>query len=162
MLGWMKLEIAMRNRLATSVFSALLMVSGIAAPALADGTEQAANELTGYWQQGDGEIFHFIQEGTSLTSRGPVRSNENDLDFSATIHGNLIYGAHRGPFFSAMRKKCALQIWVGMGLTLNDDRTILSGFRGDRIVDPKSCSVSYGDPVKLVYTRVPPNTDSVP
>jgi hypothetical protein len=151
----MKLEIAMRYRLAAFAFSALLMVPGIATPALADGKEQAANDLTGYWQQGGGQIFHFIQEGTSLTSRHPARNNENDLEFSATVHGSLIYGAHRGPFSRAMQKKCARQIWVGMGLTLSDDRTKLTGFRGDRIIDPKTCSARYSDPVKLVYTRVP-------
>jgi hypothetical protein len=53
-----------------------------------------------------------------------------------------------------MQKKCSLQIWVGMGLTLSDDGTILEGFRGDRIVDPKNCSAKNSDPVKLVYKRI--------
>ncbi len=147
----------MRYRLGAYAFSALLMVSGVATQALADGTEQAENDLTGYWQQGDGQIFYFTQEGSRLTSRHPKRSarnEENDIDFTATVHGNLIYGAHRGPFSRAMQKKCSLQIWVGMGLTLNDDRTELTGFRGDRIVDSKTCSAKDSDPVKLVYTRM--------
>lgn len=147
----------MRYRLAAYVFSALLMVSGVTTQAQADGREQAENDLTGYWQQGDGQIFYFTQEGSRLTSRHPKRSarnDENDIDFTATIRGNLVYGAHRGPFSRAMQKKCSLQIWVGMGLTVNDDRTELTGFRGDRIVDPKTCSAKDSAPVKLVYTRM--------
>jgi|GEM_PF-847209 len=150
------------------VFSALMLAQGTFASAqartdgvtgqnLAEPVAQAENDLTGYWQQGNGEIVYFTQDGTSLTSRYRKRSasnDENDIDFTATVHGNLVYGAHRGPFSRAMQKKCALQIWVGMGLTLNEDGTELAGFRGDRVVDRKSCSTKNSDPVRLVYTRV--------
>jgi hypothetical protein len=155
----MKLEFAMIYRTAAYVFSALMMVGGVAADARPDANESQAAEtdLTGYWQQGDGEIVHFTQDGSGLTSRYSKRSagnDENEIDFTATVHGNLIYGAHRGPFSRPMQKKCSLQIWVGMGLTLSDDGTILEGFRGDRIVDPKNCSAKNSDPVKLVYKRI--------
>lgn len=151
-------------RQAIYAFAALMMVNGTVADARPDA-EQVQNteqDLTGYWRQADGSIFHFTQEGTSLISRYRVESennDENDIDFTATVHGNLIYGAHRGPFSRAMQKKCTFQIWVGMGLTLNDGGTELRGFRGDRIVDPKTCSVTDSDPVTVVYTRV---ADSAP
>lgn len=146
----------MRYRLVTYACSALLMASGVAALAQADGMAPAENDLTGLWQQGDGQIVHFTQQGAALTSRHrSPRGQEAEVDFTATIHGNLVYGAHRGPFSRIMQKKCALQIWVGMGLTLNADRTELTGFRGDRIVDPKSCRVANSDPVTIVYRRLP-------
>lgn len=155
----MKLEFAMRDRLAAYALSALMMVNGVAADARsgADETQKTESDLTGYWQQADGDILYFTQDGSSLTSRYKKRSannDENDIDFTATVHGNLIYGAHRGPFSRAMQKKCSLQIWVGMGLTLSDDGTELTGFRGDRIVDLKTCSAKNSDPVGLVYTRM--------
>ena len=146
----------MTYRGAAFAIFALMMASGASADG--QGTQQARSDLTGYWQQGDGVIVHFTQDGTSLTSRHYERSadnDENDIDFTATVHGNLIYGAHRGPFSRAMQKKCAVQIWVGMGLTLSGDGTLLEGFRGDRIVDPRSCSTANSEPVKLVYKRVP-------
>lgn len=150
------MEIAMRYRVAVYAFSALLALSGIATPALTEGTEPAGNDLSGYWQQGDGQIVQFTQEGVALTSRHrSERGKEAEVDFTATVHGNLIYGAHRGPFSTAMQKKCATQIWVGMGLTLNADRTELTGFRGDRTVDPKTCRVTNSDPVTLVYKKMP-------
>ena len=141
-------------------FLALTMVIGVAADARPHSDEPqmiAESDLTGTWQQGDGAIVHFTQDGSSLTSRYSERSAgnyENDIDFTATIHGNLVYGAHRGPFSRAMQKKCAVQIWVGMGLTLSDDGTRLEGFRGDRAVDPRTCSAVNSDPVSLVYTRI--------
>ena len=149
-------------RQAAYIFSALMLVSGVASEARpdADGSQKSDSDLAGSWQQGNGELVRFTREGSSLTSRYQKRSasnDENDIDFTATVHGNLIYGAHRGPFSRAMQKKCAMQIWVGMGLTLSEDGTELTGFRGDRIVDPKTCSAKNSDPVKLVYTRV---TDS--
>ena len=149
-------------RQAAYIFSALMLVSGVASEARPDahGSQKSESDLAGYWKQGNGEIVRFTREGSSLTSRYQKRSasnDENDIDFTATVHGNLIYGAHRGPFSRAMQKKCAMQIWVGMGLTLSEDGTELTGFRGDRIVDPKTCSAKNSDPVKLVYTRV---TDS--
>ena len=122
-----------------------------------DGSDQVEPDLTGYWQQDDGQIFYFEHSGSSLVSRHVKRSarnNENDIDFTATVHGNLIYGAHRGPFSRAMQEKCSNQIWVGMGLTLNDGRNQLAGFRGDRAVDPKNCSAKNADTVALVYTKV--------
>lgn len=141
-------------------FSALMMVGGVAAEARPDAEEsrKVESDLTGYWQQEDGTVFHFVQEGVRLISRHdrrPAGADENDIDFTATIYGRLIYGAHRGPFSRAMQKKCAVQIWVGMGLTLSDDGRLLEGFRGDRIVDPKSCSTENRDPVRLVYKRLP-------
>lgn len=146
-------------RLAALVFPALLMADGAVGQSLpaSENMRQAESALTGYWQQDDGQIFYFTQEGSSLTSRHAQRSaghTESEVDFTATIYGNLIYGAHRSPHSRAMQEKCAQQIWVGMGLTLNDDRTELTGFRGDRIVDPKTCSVRDSDPVGLVYTRI--------
>ncbi|MEH6662444.1 MAG: hypothetical protein V7679_12415 [Parasphingorhabdus sp.] len=146
-------------RQAIYALAALMMVDGAAADARPDAeqAEKTDHDLTGYWQQADGNIFRFTQEGTSLISRYRERSennDENDIDFTATIHGNLVYGAHRGPFPRAMQKKCALQIWVGMGLTLSDDGLELKGFRGDRIVDPKSCGVIDSAPVAVVYTKV--------
>jgi len=142
------------------MFSALMMVGGVAAVAGPDAEEsgQVESDLTGYWQREDGAVFHFVQEGVGLISRHdrqPAHAEENDLDFTATIYGKLIYGAHRGPFSRAMQKKCAIQIWVGMGLTLSDDGRLLEGFRGDRIVDAKRCSTRNSDPVRLVYKRLP-------
>lgn len=149
----------MRYRHAAYAFAALMMVNGVAADARpdADESQKGESDLTGYWQQADGQILYFTQEGSSLTSRyekASASNDENDIDFTATVHGNLIYGAHRGPFSQVMQKKCALQIWVGMGLTLSDDGTELTGFRGDRIVDLKTCSAKNSDPVEVVYTRI--------
>ncbi len=150
----------MRYRQAAQIFSALMMVTSVSADART-GTEEsrkAEGDLTGYWQQEDGAIVHFTQEGSSLISRYDKRSADNeanDIDFTATVHGNLVYGAHRGPFSRAMQKKCSTQIWVGMGLTLSDDGRMLEGFRGDRIIDPESCSTRNSAPTSLVYRRVP-------
>ncbi|NRD90785.1 hypothetical protein C8024_17085 [Sphingopyxis sp. BSNA05] len=149
----------MRHRQAIYAFAALAMVNGIAADARSSADERqiAQLDLSGSWQQADGDVLHFTQDGTSLTSRYLERSANNDaddIDFTATIHGNLVYGAHRAPFSRAMQKKCALQIWVGMGLTLNEGGTELRGFRGDRIVDPESCNVTDSAPVAVVYTRI--------
>ena len=148
----------MRYRKTAYIFSALMLVSGIAADAR--DTEQsgkAQGDLTGYWQQEDGTVVRFTQDGTSLTSRHSQRSadnDKNDIAFTATVHGNLVYGAHRGPFSRAMQRKCALQIWVGMGLTLSEDGTRLEGFRGDRTLDPQSCRAENSAPVALVYKRM--------
>lgn len=140
-------------------FSAMMLVSGAPANARSDANQskEAVSDLTGYWQQENGHIVHFTQDGSSLTSRYVKRSTTSepdDIDFTATVHDNLIYGAHRGPFSRAMQKKCRVQIWVGMGLTVKDDGTILEGFRGDRTVNPRTCSVENSDAVKLVYKRV--------
>jgi len=150
----------MRYRQATQIFSALIMVSSVSADARpgAEESRKAQGDLTGYWQQEDGAIVHFTQEGSSLISRYDKRSADNeanDIDFTATVHGNLVYGAHRGPFSRAMQKQCATQIWVGMGLTLSDDGNSLEGFRGDRIIDPENCSARNSAPASLVYKRVP-------
>ncbi len=146
-------------RPAAYAFSALMMVCSVAADArpAAHAPESSEIDLSGYWQQGDGQVVHFTQDGSSLTSRYRERSannDEGDIDFTATVHGNLIYGAHRGPFSRTMQRTCALQIWVGMGLTLSGDGTQLTGFRGDRIVDLKTCSAENSDTVKLVYKRL--------
>ncbi len=149
-------------RHAAYVFLALMTANGVAVEARPDsernvGMHQIETDLTGYWQQGDGQVFYFTQEGSSLTSRHSRKSAshvENEVDFTATIHGNLIYGAHRGPYSRAMQEKCSRQIWVGMGLTLNEGRNELTGFRGDRIVDPENCSAKNSDPVAVVYTRI--------
>ena len=149
-------------RQAACAFIVLMMPYGAAAEALSDSDKnvdlhQTGSDLTGYWQQEDGQIFRFSQEGSILTSRHSKRSAsnvENQIDFTATIYGNLIYGAHRASFSSALLAKCTNQIWVGMGLTLNEERTKLTGFRGNRIVDPKTCSVKDSDPVGLVYSRI--------
>ena len=166
----------MRYRHAACVFSALTMVYGTAAQALPDAAanpadqnrvvaekiaDQSENDLTGYWQRGDGLVVHFTQQGSSVTSRQPKRSAYNDdpdIDFTATVHGYLIYGTHRGPFNRMVQKKCSIQIWVGMGLTLNQDQTELRGFRGDRIVDSKTCTAKNSDPVELLYSRRPADT----
>ncbi len=150
----------MMNRQVTYMCLALTMAIGGAADARseASGSAEAESDLTGYWQREDGTVFQFSQEGINLISRHDKRSlaaDENDIDFTATVHGNLVYGAHRGPFSRAVQKKCAIQIWVGMGLTLSDDGTSLEGFRGDRIFDPKDCSAKNSEPVKLVYKRLP-------
>lgn len=146
-------------RRAAYIFFALTMASSVAAEQQsdADKSQQVDSGLSGYWQQVDGDVVLLSQQGSSLTSRFTTQSannNANDLDFSATIYGNLIYGAYRGPFFRSMQKICSEQIWVGMGLTLSDDGNTLEGFRGDRIVDPTTCSAKYSDPVKLVYKRI--------
>lgn len=136
--------------------TALLRAEAVA-KMFAEASETAESDLTGYWQAADGETFYFTQEGSSLTSRHTKRSAnnaENEIDFTATVHGNLVYGAHRGPFSRAMEQKCSRQIWVGMGLTLNDDRNELTGFRGDRIIDPENCTARNSDPVGLVYNRI--------
>lgn len=148
----------MRYRLPAYAFSALFLVSGLATQAQADGSEQSNHALNGYWQRDDGLVVHFTQQGSSLTSRHSkqsARDGNPEIDFTATVHGNLVYGTHRGPFSRGMQKKCATQIWVGMGLTLNKEQTELRGFRGDRIVDAKTCSAKNSDPVELVYTRMP-------
>lgn len=155
----MKLEFAMRYRQAATIFSALMLVSSVAAAAPPDAREprQAEGDLTGYWQQADGTVVRFTQDGSSLISRYDKRSageEANDIDFTATVHGNLVYGAHRGPFSRAMQEKCATQIWVGMGLTLSDDGNKLEGFRGDRVIDPQNCSARNSAPASLVYKRV--------
>ena len=152
----------MKYRQAACVFLALVMAQGAAAQTLPATNEHISSQpfeidLTGYWQQDDGQIFYFTQDGSSLTSRHSHRSAnnaENDVDFTATIYGNLVYGAHRASFSSALLKKCSSQIWVGMGLTLNDERSKMTGFRGDRIVNPENCDVEDSDPVGLVYVRI--------
>lgn len=152
----------MRYRQAICAFAALTMVNSIAADARSGGDQRqkAQLDLSGSWKQANGDLLHFTQDGSSLISRYRERSANNDaedIDFTATMHGNLVYGAHRAPLPRATQKKCALQIWVGMGLTLNEGGTELRGFRGDRIVDPESCSVMDSAPVAVVYTRI---TDS--
>ena len=149
----------MKYRQAAYAFCALIMASGVAADARSDAGDspEALADLSGYWQQEDGTVYHFSQDGINLISRHDGQSpgaGENEIDFTATVHGNLIYGAHRGPFSRAIQKRCAIQIWVGMGLTLSEDGRLLEGFRGDRVVDPKSCSARNSDPVRLVYRRV--------
>ncbi|WP_417611972.1 hypothetical protein [Parasphingorhabdus sp.] len=144
---------------AAYAFSAMMLVSGAAADARSDANQskEAVSDLTGYWQQENGQIVHFTQDGSSLTSRYVKRSTTNepdDIDFTASVHDSLVYGAYRGPFSRAMQKKCGIQIWVGMGLTVKDDGTILEGFRGDRSVNLRTCSVENSDAVKLVYKRV--------
>jgi hypothetical protein len=154
----------MLYRRSVCMFLALMMADGAAVQALAASDQnvvmdQAETDLTGHWRQGDGHIVYFTQVGSSLTSRyskSPTSNVENEVDFTATIYGNLIYGAHRASFSHALQEKCSSQIWVGMGLTLNETRTELTGFRGDRIVDPESCSVEDSDPVGLVYIRIHP------
>ena len=144
------------------LFLASIVANSIAAQPVAipdgqAGSQQPGFDLTGYWQQEGGQIFYFTQEGASLTSRHSRRSSTsapNDVDFSATIYGNLVYGAHRAGFIPALPEKCSGQLWVGMGLTLNEQRSELTGFRGDRIVDPKNCTVKDSVPVRLVYVRV--------
>lgn len=149
----------MKYRQAAAIFFALMTLSSVSADARpgSEKSPKAAGDLTGYWQQEDGAIVHFTQEGSSLISRYDKRSADNeanDIDFTATVHGNLVYGAHRGPFSRAMQEKCATQIWVGMGLTLSDDGNMLEGFRGDRIIDPENCSARNSAPTGLVYKRV--------
>lgn len=154
----------MKYRQAACVFLALAMAQGAAAQTLPAtdkniSSQQVEIDLTGYWQQEDGQIFYFSQDGSSLISRHSHRSAsnaENDVDFTATIYGNLVYGAHRAAFSPALLEKCSSQIWVGMGLTLNDKRTELTGFRGDRIVDPENCDVDDSDPIGLAYVRIDP------
>ena len=144
------------------VLLALLTANGVAAqPQAAPDKDahspQEAFDLTGHWQQEDGQTFHFTQDGSSLTSRYSTASPGNAgnaIDFTATIYGNLIYGAHRAAFSPAMLEKCSSQIWVGMGLTLNAEGTELAGFRGGRIVDADDCTVEDSDPVRLVYVRI--------
>jgi len=149
----------MRYRQAIYAFAALTMGHGVGVNAQPDVDEgqNDAHDLTGHWRQADGDILHFTQDGSSLISRyrDPSAYNaEGEIDFTATIHGNLIYGARRAPFSRAMQKKCALQIWVGMGLTLSDGGAELRGFRGDRTIDSKSCRVTDSTPVTVVYTRI--------
>ncbi len=144
------------------VLLALMTANGVAAQPLAApdqdaSSPQAVFDLTGHWRQEDGQTFHFIQDGSSLISRysvSPASNAGNDIDFTATIYGNLVYGAHRAAFSPAMLEKCSSQIWVGMGLTLNAEGTELAGFRGDRIVDADDCTVEDSDPVRLVYVRI--------
>ncbi|WP_321324050.1 hypothetical protein [uncultured Parasphingorhabdus sp.] len=155
----------MRYRHMVCAIAALMMVNGVAAGARPDdgGVQNVDHDLNGYWQQADGDILHFTQEGTSLISRYRERSANNEageIDFTATMHGTLVYGAHRAPFSRTMQEKCALQIWVGMGLTLSEAGTELRGFRGDRVVDPKTCSVTDSAPVAVVYTRMADSPDA--
>lgn len=120
-------------------------------------SQEAETDLTGFWTQGGYKIVYFEQDGSRLTSRYTKRSadnNKNDIDFTATIHGSLVYGAHRAPFSRKLQKKCAHQIWVGMGLTLEDNQRKLTGFRGNRTVDPKNCSVDNSETVDIIYTRM--------
>jgi len=149
----------MKYRQAVHLISALMMVSGVAADARPDAEQSgnAGGDLSGYWQQDDGAVVHFTQDGSSLISRyeKPSADNdENDIDFTATVHGNLVYGAHRGPFSRAMQEKCAIQIWVGIGLTLSDDGNMLEGYRGDRTINPENCSARNSAPTSLVYKRI--------
>ncbi|WP_430414333.1 hypothetical protein [Parasphingorhabdus sp.] len=114
-------------------------------------------DLTGFWTQGGYKIVYFEQDGSRLTSRYTKRSadnKKNEIDFTATIHGNLVYGAHRAPFSRKLQKKCAHQIWVGMGLTLEANHRKLTGFRGNRTVDPKNCEVDNSETVDIIYTRM--------
>jgi hypothetical protein len=160
----MKRESAMIYRRSVCVLLALLTAHGVVAQPLATSGKDASSQqveidLTGYWQQEDGQIFYFSQDGSSLTSRHSHRSasnDKNDVEFTATIYGDLVYGAHRAAFSPALLEKCSSQIWVGMGLTLNDKRTALTGFRGDRIVDPENCDVEDSEPVGLAYVRIDP------
>jgi len=149
----------MQYRPTIYAFAALAMGYGVPADARsdADNVQHAKHDLTGYWQQADGEILYFTQDGTSLISRHSDESASHDhgeIDFTATIHGTLVYGAHRAPASRAMQDKCARQIWVGMGLTLSEGGTELRGFRGDRKVDPGTCSITDSAPVAVVYTRI--------
>lgn len=120
---------------------------------------EAPEDLTGYWKQGKHRILYFRQDGSKLISRHVKRTrvlayDAEDIDFSATVHGNLVYGAHLNRLSRSMHRKCPVDMWVGIGLTVSEDYTRLTGFRGDRSVNLANCKVTSTNSVPFVYTRM--------
>lgn len=125
----------------------------------ASALETIPYDLTGYWKYGDNRILYFTHDGLSLTSHHTKQTTDfvhaaQEVDFTATIHDNLVYGAHLIRLSWPMHNICPVDMWVGMGLTVNDDQTMLTGFRGHRTVNLKSCKVERQAPLSFVYTRM--------
>ena len=127
--------------------------------AVAPTTANNAFDLTGFWKYGDDRILYFTQDGAILESRHKERTKDHahyadEIDFKATIRDDLVHGAHLIRLSWGMHSKCPLDMWVGMGLTLNQDHTKLTGFRGHRTVDLVTCKPKTEPPRPLVYTRM--------
>ncbi|MEH6756005.1 MAG: hypothetical protein V7676_00675 [Parasphingorhabdus sp.] len=135
-------------------------VSEIAPPSKATApAENIPYDLTGYWKYGDNRILYLTQNGVNLESRHTKRTTDfvheaDEVDFTATLRGNLVYGAHLIRLSWAMHNICPVDLWVGMGLTVNDEQTKLTGFRGHRTVNLKTCKVEDQPPRDFVYTRM--------
>jgi hypothetical protein len=122
-------------------------------------TAGSAFDLTGYWKYGDDRVLYFKQDGSVLKSRHKERTKNHahfadEIDFKATIRDDLVHGAHLIRLSWGMHSKCPLDLWVGMGLTLNQEHTKLTGFRGHRTVDLVTCKAKTEPPQSLVYTRM--------
>jgi len=116
-------------------------------------------DLTGYWRYGTNRILYFAQEGASLTSRHTKQTSDfvhykNEVDFTATIAGDQLTGRHLSRLSPSAHKKCPVDMWVNIGLTVNEQATKLTGFRQAKSVDLKSCVVSPNGRAALEYTRM--------
>ncbi len=127
---------------------------------LAQGqSNEAQHDLTGYWKYGDDRVLYFTQEGSKLRSRHIKQAPDyahfaGDIDFSANIVGDLVHGVQQIRLIWPMHNRCSANMPVGMGLTINESHTKLTGFRSSRTVNLADCSVSRGEPDRIEYTRV--------
>lgn len=127
--------------------------------AMATNADSVQYDLTGYWKYGDNRILYLTQDGPKLTSHHTKQTPDyahfaDELDFTATVLGDLVHGAHLIRLPWPMHGKCPLDMWVGIGLTINDDQTVMTGFRGHRTVDLVTCEVSNGSTRSFVYHRM--------
>jgi len=135
--------------------------NAIASPRSQDilAPESAENDLSGYWKYDDDRIVYITQDGLNLRSRHIKDATDfahyaEEINFTATVRDDLVYGAHLIRLSWPQHRICPVDMWVGLGLTVNDDHTKLTGFRGHRTVNLVSCEIEIQPPVSLVYTRM--------
>lgn len=117
------------------------------------------HDLTGYWKNDNGHVLYFKQDESVLNSFHTKETADyvhyaEEIDFTASVLGNLVHGAHLIRLSWPLHRKCPLDMWVGMGLTLNADRTRLTGFRGHRTVDLINCEINTEATRSFSYTRM--------
>jgi len=120
---------------------------------------EAQHDLTGYWKYGDDRVLYLTQKGSNVRSRYIQQTPDyahfaEEIDFSANIVGNLLHGVQLIRLPWPMHNKCPVDMHVGIGLTMNESRTSLTGFRASRTVNLINCTVESGEPVQIEYTRM--------
>ena len=121
--------------------------------------DDGSGDLTGYWKNSSNQTVYFTQTGFNVIARFKRYKRKSDyfskeVDFNATLRGDLLHGAHRQRLSRRKEKKCSKEIWVGMGLTLNTDHTKLTGFRGNQKINLSNCKTSADGTIPFVYTRM--------
>lgn len=122
-------------------------------------SSEARYDLTGYWKYGDDRVLYFTHKGSNLRSHHTKRAPDyahlaKEIDFSANIAGNLVHGVQKIRLPWPMHNRCPADMNVGIGLTMNDSYTKLTGFRASRTVNLVDCTVGRGEPDRIEYTRM--------